>query len=220
LLSPSSGAATRSTQFTVEAIQIAQNGPWLGINQTAANRYVESFLRAGLLPDIVPPAMVPKLRREVAVGKSRLDFSLGEDMYIEVKTMVLNMPCQDHPAFTPLKHAYKLDGARLRKHYAEVTQHMVSSTAEAAAAHTRRSAVILCHLWDAPSFNPSRAPSYAGVKEVVQAARLALSAGVEHWQVNVEIVPEGYRLLRCFRLDLQHVLEAVHDSHASVECDV
>jgi sugar fermentation stimulation protein A len=45
-----SGNPSRKTPHTVEAISVSsQGGPWVGINQTAANRYFEFFLRKGAL---------------------------------------------------------------------------------------------------------------------------------------------------------------------------
>jgi len=94
----------RRTRHTVEAVCLADPAsvdaaprsaatatPWVGINQLAANRYLEHFMRAGALPSLVPdPA---GLAREVAVpGGSRLDFVYqGRDL-VEVKSPLEALP--------------------------------------------------------------------------------------------------------------------------------
>jgi sugar fermentation stimulation protein A len=52
-----SHSSTRKTPYTVEAVSVDPPGApepvWIGINQTAANRYVEQALSNGLLQQIV-----------------------------------------------------------------------------------------------------------------------------------------------------------------------
>ena len=85
LLSPSDNPK-RKTRYTVEAISLGRpddsDKRWIGINQNAANRYVEHYLRNGGFPDMVEGTEV---RREVFLGESKLDFLVG-DCYLEVKT--------------------------------------------------------------------------------------------------------------------------------------
>jgi sugar fermentation stimulation protein A len=53
LLSKSSDEK-RKTPYTVEVISIDGTKTWVGINQNAANRYVEYFFRIGALDEITP----------------------------------------------------------------------------------------------------------------------------------------------------------------------
>ncbi len=77
-----SGRKTRKTGHTMEAISTTGDGrSWVGINQTAANRYFEFFLRNGALARLARG----DVKREVKLGRSRIDFLVG-DSYIEVKT--------------------------------------------------------------------------------------------------------------------------------------
>ncbi|MGW0949257.1 DNA/RNA nuclease SfsA [Streptomyces sp. NPDC002623] len=91
LLSSSTNAA-RKTPYTVEAVSVdAPQGralTWIGINQTAANRYVEHALTGGLLSQIVT---VHTIQREKFLGPSRLDFLVNDDTYVEVKTPLENL---------------------------------------------------------------------------------------------------------------------------------
>ena len=86
LLSPSR-SSTRATPYTVEAISVDPPGTrapaWIGINQNAANRFVEQALTHHMLPAMIT---VGTLRREQALGRSRLDFLVNDTAYIEVKT--------------------------------------------------------------------------------------------------------------------------------------
>jgi sugar fermentation stimulation protein A len=79
----------RKTPYTVEAFLWEygkdRRKSWIGINQTAVNRYVEHFLKAGLFNDTGEP-----VHREQTLGSSRLDFRIGR-CYIEVK-----MPLSNH----------------------------------------------------------------------------------------------------------------------------
>ncbi len=82
----------RKTAGTVEAVSLARPGDadkdWIGVNQNAANRYVEHYLRCGGLAEAVGGALgEPRddVRREVFLGESKLDFLVG-DTFLEVKT--------------------------------------------------------------------------------------------------------------------------------------
>ena len=83
---------TRKTPYTVEAISLdlmnKKNKSWIGINQNAANRYVEHFLMTGQFFDMLEPVEIVK--REQALGNSKLDFLVG-NTYIEVKTPLTNL---------------------------------------------------------------------------------------------------------------------------------
>ena len=74
----------RKTLYTVEAISL--NRPedyekaWIGINENAANRYVEHFLRNGGFSDIV--GYPTSVQREVFLGDSKLDFKV-DDTYLD-----------------------------------------------------------------------------------------------------------------------------------------
>lgn len=90
---------TRKTLYTVEAISLdlpsENNKSWIGINQNAANRYVEHFLKTGQLSAMVKNGDIVK--REQKLGNSKLDFLVG-NTYIEVKTPLtkLQVEIKDH----------------------------------------------------------------------------------------------------------------------------
>lgn len=90
----------RSTEYTVEAIgscysQDDIDFQWIGINQTASNSYVESFLKAGLLSKLAGDLDVRTLKREQKLGAKRIDLTLGiaepADLWIEVKTPLISL---------------------------------------------------------------------------------------------------------------------------------
>ena len=72
----------RKTAGTVEAVSLARpedaGKDWVGINQNAANRYVEHFLRNGGFSDIVGTDHENDVRREVFLGESKLNFLVIE----------------------------------------------------------------------------------------------------------------------------------------------
>jgi hypothetical protein len=103
----------RKTPFTVEAVSLADpRGPpsWVGINQMAANRYIEHFWNAGALPELssndagagdgnenadAESADETFLVRETRIGdtRSRVDFAAsgGRDL-VEVKCPLDALP--------------------------------------------------------------------------------------------------------------------------------
>jgi hypothetical protein len=59
---------------------------------------------------------------------------------------------------------------------------------------------LLCYAFDAPRFEVP--PPDVRAKRIVDAARRATAMGVEHWQANFAIGPEGVSLIRYFPLEL------------------
>ncbi len=175
----------RKTSGTVEAISLDPPGKrrksWVGINQTAANRYVEFFLRAGMMPEVASGLVRP----EVRLGASRIDFLVGTT-YVEVKTPLIVLPLaagakrQGHSRFDSFD--------RLIKHMGELGS---------ALRHGNRAAIVMCYLYDA---NPLKPPAMdASNAPVIKAARRAAGLGVERWQVNLRVDADGVQMLRYFR---------------------
>jgi DNA-binding sugar fermentation-stimulating protein len=61
----------------------------------------------------------------------------------------------------------------------------------------KKAAIVLCYLYDAKPFEPPRKDKTNS--RILVAARAAESAGVERWQVNLGVDPEGVSLIRYFR---------------------
>ena len=191
LLSQST-SSSRATPYTVEAISVdppdTPAPTWIGINQNAANRFVECALHHGLLPEIV---IANTVRREQVLGKSRLDFLINDDTYVEVKSPLQNLQVDlgDHVRTRP--HTAFDSTDRMVKHLDELARSL--------AAH-QRAILLLCFLYDNPGFEVLPSQHHAAVKRrVTQAIR----RGVELWQVNFEIDETGVRVLRYHRLDPQ-----------------
>jgi len=189
------GAATakkRKTAGTVEAISLdppeRRSRSWVGINQSAANRYVEFFLRAGRMPGLASG----EVRREVRLGASRIDFLVGGTTYVEVKTplTVLPMPA----ALARSRHARFDSFDRLIRHMGELGASLGEEESEGGG---RRAVILLCYLYDAEPFEP---PARDGQNApVLEAARRAAELGVERWQANMRVDAGGVRMLRYFR---------------------
>ena len=74
-------------------LQLTRSGPcWVGVNTMFTNRIAEETVRAGFFPEL---AGYDYIRREVTVGKSRLDFELrksnsrAKPLFMEVKNVSL-----------------------------------------------------------------------------------------------------------------------------------
>jgi sugar fermentation stimulation protein A len=172
---------SRKTAHTVEAISSSPaGGQWIGINQTAVNRYFEFFLRQGALRRL---ASGP-IQREVRLGKSRIDFLVGNS-YLEVKTPLITLPAPEGAA--RVKHSRFDSFDRLIKHMGELRDSLASG---------KRAKIVLCYLYDAKPFTPP--PRDRTNARILDVARVAEEAGVERWQVNLRIAASGVSLIRYF----------------------
>lgn len=179
----------RKTKYTVEAISLdlpeTKDKKWIGINQTAANRYIEFFLKTGNLSKIV--GNEKDVKREVRLGKSRIDFLVG-NKYLEVKTPLTTLPSREH-----LKYANhtKFDSFdRLIKHFRDLAKSLKNSKA----------VLLMCYLYDAEPFKPPATDKYN--KRIKEAAKKAMSKGIENWQINLKVDKHGVKLVKYFKLYL------------------
>lgn len=177
-----SHSKSRRTHYTVEAVSTSPQGAsWIGINQTAANRYFEFFLRKDALRRLATGGV----QREVKLGRSRIDFLVG-NTYIEVKTPLIMLPAG---AEVPRERRSRFDSFdRLIRHFGELSASLTQG---------REAKVVLCFLYDAEPFRPP--PPDRTNSRILAAAQQAEDAGVERWQVNLRIDREGVSLIRYFR---------------------
>lgn len=175
--------AKRKTAATVEAISTSArvDDSWVGINQTAANRYFEFFLRNGIFSRMAKG----ELKREVTLGRSRIDFLVG-NTYVEVKTPLIMLPAGGQVAKVRRSRFDSFD--RLIKHMGELRRSLTTG---------KRAVIALCYLYDAKPFKLP--PRDSTNSRILAAARRAQNAGVERWQVNLKIDKEGVSLIRYFR---------------------
>lgn len=182
----------RKTPYTVEAFSLDppdhETKSWIGINQTKANEYVESCLRNNELSGIFPEADV--IRREVKLGDSRIDFLINGRDYLEVKMPLKDIPCESHPNYKG-RNDTPVDFERMVRHFTDIGSSIASGS---------RAIFLLCYIFDAPAFEVP--PYNARAERIVNAARIATAKGVEHWQANFTIDPEGVALIRYFPLNL------------------
>ena len=179
----------RKTPYTVEAVSLArpEDSPkdWIGINQNAANRYVEHFLADGSLDDVTGGGSV---RREVFLGDSKLDFLVG-DTYVEVKTQLQHLQVEI-PGYVGTRKVTPFSATdRFVRH--------ITTLADSLAEHER--AVLLnCFIYDNPGFRViERSTNYEEVSAAVASCR---ERGVSMWQVNLRITPEGVDMTAHFPL--------------------
>lgn len=191
LLSPSDNPK-RKTGYTVEAISLGRpddsDKRWIGINQNAANRYVEHYLRNGGFPDMVEGTEV---RREVFLGESKLDFLVG-DCYLEVKTPLQHLQV-DIPDYVKTKKVTPFSSTdRMTRHMKELASSLESH---------QRAVMLIVFLYNNPGFRVvERSTNYEQVKATVEEC---VSKCVETWQANFRIDPEGVSLIGYFRIDVE-----------------
>lgn len=190
LLSKSSDPK-RKTPYTVEAVSLNHTDDtskkWIGINQNAANRYVEHFLRNGGLTEITDGCT--DIHREQFLGVSKLDFLVG-DTYIEVKTPLQHLQI-DIPSYVKTKKTTPFNSTeRFVKH--------ITSLKDSLQAH-QRAILLTCFIYDNPGFQViERSTNYEIVKIAMDNC---VTAGVEQWQVNFEITPTALYLKKYYKLN-------------------
>ena len=191
LLSPSADTS-RKTAFTVEAISL--NRPedsekkWIGINQNAANRYVEHFLRNGGFSEMINASTI---YREQVLGNSKLDFLVG-NTFIEVKTPLQCLQIKI-PSYVKTKKVTPFSGTdRMTRHITELGNSLNKN---------QRAIMLLCFIYDNPGFKViERSTKYEEVKRIVDEN---IAKGVEIWQANFKIDPVSITLEKYFRIEIK-----------------
>lgn len=186
-----SSSKGRKTPFTVEAFSLDQPDTaakrWVGINQTASNRYVEHFLEQGAFRAMSGP--VETISREVRLGGSRLDFLVNDDLYLEVKTPLVQIQT-DVPDYVPrLPDKPFSSTERAMRHLRELA---------ASLANHDRAIILYCLYYENTGFRYYHGTTYDEVMHTVQACR---DAGVELWQADFELTSERITLQRYYQLE-------------------
>lgn len=187
-----SHSSTRKTPYTVEAISFdppnTSQTSWIGINQNAANRYVEQALLHQLLAGIVT---TDTLLREQVLGQSRLDFLVNDNTYIEVKTPLENLQVilGDHIRTRPQTPLQSTD--RMVRHIGELGRSL---------ADHERAILLICFLYDNPGFQVLHSNRHEWVKAHVAEAT---HQGVEIWQASFQLDRTGVRVLDHHQLTQQ-----------------
>lgn len=180
----------RKMPLTVEAFSLQQpdaaEKQWIGINQNASNRYVEHFLREGALEAVTGP--VTEVRREVPLGASRLDFLVNDNLYVEVKTPLVQIQTAVPPYVPRLPEAPFNSTERALRHLRELA---------ASLERNERAVVLYCLYYENDGFRFYHGTTYDEVLATVDEVR---AAGVELWQADFRIDAKGVALERAFPL--------------------
>lgn len=171
----------RKTKYTVKAISLdppeAENKSWYGIDQSESNRYVEHYLRQNGFPDMVDGTK--EVLREQKIGKSRLDFKVG-DVYIENKTCVgfgENIPdyitVKPSKPMPPSEHFYK--------HVNELSE----------ALDTHEGAILLATFL----YGSGKEMEHDTAQDKGGRIGKAMARGVQGWQCNFCIKPDTVTLV-------------------------
>lgn len=182
----------RKTPYTVEAVSLNRpedcNKSWIGINQNAANRYVEHFLVSGGYADMV--GTENDVKREVFLGNSKLDFLVG-NTYLEVKTPLQQLQV-NIPDYVKTKNVTPFSSTdRFQRHITELADSLESH---------QRAILLCCFIYDNPGFRViEHSTNYEQVKAAVDSAQ---ERGVEIWQTNFRITAKGVALDKYFRISV------------------
>lgn len=169
---------SRKTKYTVEAIYPEKN-VCVGINQTKVNTYVDYFLKNNALPELVNVEVV---RREVKLNSSKIDFLVNNDLYLEVKTPLLNLPFGKR---ADLSRFNSFD--RTGRHYQEISSQVPNG---------HKAIVAMCFMYEAKPFK-TPAEVKQEIKDIVKEST---DKGLVRWQINLNIDKEGVTLDKYFKL--------------------
>lgn len=176
---------------TVEAFSLdepdATTKHWIGINQTASNRYVEHFLAQGAFEAIIQAP--ENLRREVPCGSSRLDFLINDNLYMEVKTPLVQLQTAIPPSIALLPEAPFSSTERALRHIRELAHSLEEH---------QRAVILYCFYYDNPGFKFYHGTTYDEVCATVEACH---QKGVELWQANFSFAPDAVQLQRTWQLE-------------------
>ncbi|MBQ4368389.1 MAG: DNA/RNA nuclease SfsA [Candidatus Methanomethylophilus sp.] len=191
LLSPSSNPE-RKTKYTVEAISLDRPEDtvkkWIGINQNAANRYVEHYLRNGGFAEMIGTGEV---QREKFLGNSKLDFLVG-DNYLEVKTPLQHLQVEVPDYVRTRKVTPFSSTDRMTRHIQELADSLQSH---------QKAILLIVFLYDNPGFRiVERSTNYEEVSKIVNDC---VSRGVETWQANFRIDHDGVELKRFWKIKVE-----------------
>ncbi|MNW36543.1 Sugar fermentation stimulation protein A [compost metagenome] len=185
----------RKTQFTVEAISLdlpsVESKAWIGINQNAANRYIEHFITNGSFKEMIGDFQT--VIRETKLGISKLDFLVGQT-YVEVKTPLttLHVEMGDHIVIKKSGEFNSFE--RLIKHIGELSGSL---------SQNERAIMIICMIYKNNGFKVGNTGKHSGT--IMQAVQSSIQNGVEIWQVNLQLRPEGVSLTGYYSITDQFI---------------
>jgi len=184
--------ANRKTRYTVEAFSLDKlyhsSKDWIGINQTKANDYIWFFIKNGLMEKML--GKVKEIKREVKLGKSRIDFLINKRDYLEVKTPLMIIPTEGHKNHRENKKPF-VSFDRMVRHFNDISKSIRGNS---------RAIILLCNLYDAEPFQVPK--PIKSENKIVRAAKRANLKGLENWQINLKIDSRGVSLIDYFKLDL------------------
>jgi len=190
---------TRKTAGTVQAISLNEPDDaeknWLGINQNASNRYVESAIRLGKLSAHIPGIFsqeITEIKREPKIENGKLDFLLNQNHYIEIKTPLnrLQLEVPEHIETIDVRAPISVE--RLIRQVDDISDLLENG-------HQALSLVVF--QFDSPRFMPKDRNGESDFASPVEMAfARAYERGLRQAQVNFKITPEHVELLKCFEL--------------------
>lgn len=196
------GDQGRKLDWTAEAISLdrpeTKQKYWIGINTGATNRYVEHFLKHGMLNDIVEVNVPTQVKREQKLGDhARIDFKV-KDTFIEVKTwtQIIEKVMPDWIEKRDVKlHSYSASD-RLVKHANELTEALKSH---------EKCVMLGCYQYvpdeDEKLDRYDYGQYYSDSKIIREAFDRAHTAGVENWTCTMDINAERVKLVKYWKDD-------------------
>lgn len=176
--------AKRKTPYTVEAVSADDpddpNKHWIGINQILSNKLVEFFFESHQLDEII--ADYDKIQREVRLGKSKLDFLVG-NTYLEVKTPLTTLQV-------------KYGGAMKRKPVTPFssTERFTKHIHELAGSLKDHEQAILLTVYQYEITEPKERQRSTHYEEVHAAMVAAIEKGVQTYEITMDFQPDGVEL--------------------------
>ena len=169
----------RKYNYDIDAVLLSDDDNWVGINQILSNKLVEFFLKTHQLDKM---AKGKKILREVKLGKSKIDFKVG-NTYIEVKTPLTMINVKYGKKIKTRPHTPFNATERFEKHIKELTN---------ALKEDEKAILLIVNQYIPTEIKPHlKSTHYDRIKKIV---KKAVDNGFEFWTLDLKFTPEGVEL--------------------------
>ncbi len=169
----------RKHKYSLEAVLLSDDENWVGINQILSNKLVHYFLETNQLSEMINIKSSDLIAREVKLGKSKLDFKVG-DIYIEVKTplILVNVKYGKNIKTNPKSPSSSTE--RFAKHVKELAESLKKE---------ERAILLIVSQYRVTENKPFHNDIH--FKKMKNIIRDSIHKGIEIWNLELNFSPEG-----------------------------
>ena len=170
----------RKYNYDIDAVLLSDDENWVGINQILSNKLVQYFLETNQLSEMIDTNdSEESIEREVKLGKSVLDFKVG-NIYIEVKTplMMVNVKYGKNIKTRPKSPSSSTE--RFAKHVQELSESLKKE---------ERAILLIVNQYRVTEEKSFQNETH--FKKVKKVIKDSIKKGIEIWNLELNFTPEG-----------------------------